>query len=101
MSTIPIGKYSVLEKLGEGAHSTIYLIRRSVDAKKYALKVVSLDAKEHAKFLDQAQHEFRVAQTLDHPNLLKVYALAKETDWLMRARKITLMLEYVKGATLD
>lgn len=101
MSTISIGKHSVLSKLGEGAHSNIYLIRRNADAKKYALKAVTIDAKDETKFLEQARHEFRIAQMLDHPNLLKIYALETETDWLFRVKKVHLMLEYVKGATLD
>ena len=54
--------------------------------REYALKVVSIDAPEDQKFLDQAQHEFRVAQMLDHPNLVKMYALEEEKDWLSAAQ---------------
>ena len=53
------------------------------------------------KFLDQAQHEFRVAQMLDHANLIKIYALETVRDWLFRVRKVHLLIEYVNGQTLD
>ncbi|MBY0521777.1 MAG: serine/threonine protein kinase [Gemmataceae bacterium] len=101
MSVSPIGKFQVLATLGSGAHSTILHIRRSADAKQYALKVVPIDGKDDQKYLEQARHEFRVAQMLDHPHLLKIYALETENDWLFRVRKAHLLLEYVNGKTLD
>src|SRR6266487_883474 len=97
----PIGKFQVLGTLGSGAHSSILHIRRSRDSRQYALKVVPLESKEDHKFLEQAQHEFRVAQLLDHPNLIKVYALETPRDWLFRVRKAHLLIEYVNGKTLD
>lgn len=101
MSDIRIGKYQVIEQLGTGAHSTILHIRRAGDGRNYALKVVPLDEPEDQKFLDQARHEYRVAQMLDHKNLIKVYALETEKDWFFRIRKVFLLIEYVNGKTLD
>lgn len=96
-----IGKFQVLGKLGTGAHSTILHIRRSADSKQYALKVVPINGPGDLKFQEQAEHEFRVGRMLDHPNLLKVYTLEKPRDWLFRARKVHLLIEYVNGKTLD
>jgi serine/threonine protein kinase len=96
-----IGKFQVLGTLGTGAHSTILHVRRSEDSKHYALKVVLIEKKEHRKFLEQAQHEFRIAQMLDHPNLIKIYALETPRDWLFRIRKVHMLIEYVNGKTLD
>jgi serine/threonine protein kinase len=101
MSIGPIGKFQILGTLGSGAHSTILHIRRSRDSRQYALKVVPLGGKADLKFLEQAQHEFRVAQMLDHANLIKVYALETPRDWLFRVCKVHLLIEYVKGKTLD
>lgn len=96
-----IGKFQVLGTLGNGAHSTILHIRRHADSTHYALKVVPIGDRDELKFLDQAQHEFRVAQMLDHPNLIKIYALETARDWFFRARKLHLLIEYVNGQTLD
>lgn len=96
-----IGKFQVLGTLGAGAHSTLLHIRRQQDGKQYALKVVPLDKNEDRKYQEQAQHEFRVAQMLDHPNLIKIYSLEKARDWLLRPRKLQLLIEYVNGKTLD
>jgi serine/threonine protein kinase len=96
-----IGKFQILGTLGKGAHSTILHVRCSNDSKQYALKVVRIESKEHHKFLEQAQHEFKVAQLLDHKNLIKIYALETPRDWLFRIRKVHLLIEYVNGQTLD
>lgn len=101
-SSVPaIGKFQVLGTLGTGAHSTILHIRRQVDSKPYALKVVQITSPVDTKFLTQAQHEFQVAQKLDHPNLIKIYSLETIRDWLFRVRKAHLLIEYVNGRTLD
>jgi serine/threonine protein kinase len=96
-----IGSFQILGTLGSGAHSTILHVRRSQDSKQYALKVVPLESKEDQKFLEQARHEFRVAQLLDHPSLIKIYGLETPRDWLGRIRKVHLLIEYVNGKTLD
>ncbi len=101
MSFGPIGKFQVLATLGTGAHSTILHVRRKRDSKQYALKVVPIDGEEDKKFLEQAEHEYRVAQMVDHPNLIKVHAYEAERGWSLRVRKVHLLIEYVNGKTLD
>jgi serine/threonine protein kinase len=96
-----IGRFHVLDTLGTGAHSTILHVRRSADARHYALKVVKIATSSEQKFLNQARHEFDVAKRFDHPNLIKIYALDEHRDWLFRIREIHLLIEYVQGKTLD
>src|SRR6516225_766994 len=96
-----IGRFQVLGTLGKGAHSTILHIRRTGDSKQYALKVVPIHTADELKFLDQAEHEFQVAQKLDHPNLIKIYALETSRNWMFKIRKVHLLIEYVNGKTLD
>jgi serine/threonine protein kinase len=101
MAGLSIGKFQILGTLGAGAHSSILHVRRSEDGKQYALKVVDIGDKDELKFLEQARHEFRIAQMLFHPNLIKILALETRRDWLFRIRKIHLLIEYVNGKTLD
>jgi serine/threonine protein kinase len=96
-----IGSFQVVGMLGTGAHSTILHIRRSADSKNYALKVVPINGPGEHKFLEQATHEFKVAQMLDHSNLVKIYSLQAQRDWLLRTRRLHLLIEYVNGRTLD
>jgi serine/threonine protein kinase len=101
MSEIKIGKFTVVGTLGTGAHSSILHIRRSADGKNYALKVVPIDEPEDQKYHEQAEHEFRVGQMLDHVHLIKVHAFEPVRDWLFRVKKVHLLIEYVNGKTLD
>lgn len=96
-----IGKFTVLNTLGSGAHSSILQIRRAEDDREYALKLVDIGGKEDLKYLEQAKHEFRVGQMLCHPNLVKVYALETEGGWFSGPKKAKLLIEYVPGRTMD
>jgi eukaryotic-like serine/threonine-protein kinase len=101
MPGLVIGKFKVLSTLGSGAHSTIFHVRREADSTQYALKIVKITNADQTKFVEQAEHEFRIAQMLNHPNLIKILALERQRDWLFRTRKLHLLLEYVNGRTLD
>jgi serine/threonine protein kinase len=101
MNGMSVGKFQVIEILGGGAHSKILHIRRSADSKHYALKVVPIGGPSDLKFLEQAKHEFRIAQMLDHRHLIKIHALETPKDWLFRIRRVHLLLDYVNGKTLD
>jgi serine/threonine protein kinase len=96
-----IGAFKILDTLGAGAHSSILHIRREADSKEYALKLVPIDDKEDMKYLEQAKHEFRVGQMLNHPNLVKVYAFETEGGWFSGPKKGKLLIEYVPGQTMD
>ncbi|AMV23652.1 Serine/threonine-protein kinase PrkC [Gemmata sp. SH-PL17] len=96
-----IGKFTVLGTLGTGANSSILHVRRAEDEREYALKLVPIEGKDDLKYLEQAKHEFRVGQMLNHPNLVKVHALETEAGWFSGPKKAKLLLEYVPGQTMD
>jgi serine/threonine protein kinase len=96
-----IGKVHVLQTLGSGAHSSILHVRRDADSREYALKLVNIDGKDDLKYLEQAKHEYRVGQMLNHPNLVKVYCLEVESGWFSGPKKARLLIEYVPGKTMD
>ena len=101
MTIDKIGKFTVLDTLGSGAHSSILHVRREADSKEYALKLVPIEDKDDRKYLEQARHEFRVGQMLNHPNLVKVYAFETDGGWFSGPKKARLLLEYVPGQTMD
>jgi serine/threonine protein kinase len=96
-----IGSFKIIDTLGSGANSSILHIRREADSREYALKLVPIEKKEDQKYLEQAKHEFRVGQMLNHPNLVKVHAFETEGGWFSGAKKGKLLIEYVPGQTMD
>src|SRR5262245_21980072 len=96
-----IGKFAVLDTLGSGSHSSILHIRREADSREYALKLVPIEDKDDRKYLEQAKHEFRVGQMLNHPVMAKVYALETDSGWFSGPKKAKLLLEFCPGQTMD
>ena len=96
-----IGPIEVLAALGQGAKSNVMLVRREADGCRYALKVTNVAKRKERKYLAQARQEFRVLQKLDHPNIVRAYAIETETDWLLRPIRVKVLLECVPGQTLD
>lgn len=61
--------FEVLSKLGEGAYSTVFKVRRKADGCIYALKqvkIVSLNDKEKSNALN----EIRILASVRHPNVI-------------------------------
>ncbi len=93
--------YRVLKPLGTGAGSTILLISdKEAGGKRYALKVVRrLDADDDI-YVNQARHEFEVAQRLCHPAIVKIHDCRTRRAWF-RLSGIELLMEYVEGRSLE
>ena len=67
--------YDVLERLGEGARSTIYAVSDPVTGQVYALKhVVRSDTKD-IRFVEQMEAEFEISRQFTHKNLRRTYDL--------------------------
>ena len=63
-----IKQFQVLQKLGEGAYSTVYLARRIEDGQEYALKkvkIMNLSEKER----ENAINEIRILASVKNPNI--------------------------------
>ena len=94
-------KYRVVNKLGEGAGSTILLISdKTAGGKKYALKVVRKQEPEDEVYVQQALNEFEAAKKLNHPAIAKVFDCRLKKAWF-KVKGVELLLEYVEGKTLD
>lgn len=67
--------FDLIDKVGQGAYSTIYLVEKKDDHKKYALKVYltndSTDGHEQMIFFG----EISLYQNIHHPAIIKFYGL--------------------------
>src|SRR5688572_22432037 len=69
-----IGDFEILGKLGQGGMGAVYRARqRSLDG-QVALKILPAALEADAEFVGRFQREARVAASLSHANLVKVYA---------------------------
>ena len=65
-----VNDFQVLQRLGEGAYSSVYLVKRIVDKEDYALKkvkIMNLSDKEK----ENALNEIRILASIQHPNIVQ------------------------------
>lgn len=93
--------YDVLERLGEGARSTIYAVVDPSTSRVYAMKhVVRSDSKD-LRFVEQMEQEFEISKQFVHPNLRRTFELKINKAMLLKVTEAFLLMELVDGKTLD
>lgn len=95
-----LDRFEVVGQLGRGAGSSILHIRDPQSGQHFAMKVVIRRTADEQKFLDQAKHEYEIAQRLEHPSLVKIYDIRVIRRWF-REREVRTLLEYVNGHTIE
>ena len=69
-----IGDFEVMSKLGQGGMGAVYRARQVSLNRQVALKILPASFEADADSVSRFQREARVAASLSHPNLVKVYA---------------------------
>src|SRR5256885_2128839 len=93
--------YDVLERLGEGARSTIYLVQDPETRQQYALKHVHREAQKDIRFIEQMETEFEISRQFTHPNLRRSYDLKIAKTLLLKVNEAFMLMEYFDGKPLD
>lgn len=91
-----IGRYEILDEIGQGAMGTVYRARDPLIERTVAIKTVSLEqlrqegADAESRFLREAQSAGR----LSHPNIVTIYDVGESDEFAYIA------MEYLSGVTL-
>lgn len=85
-----IGKYEKLDVLGHGVSGIVFLAWDTLLGRHVAIKEISLQAADEARFLEEA----RVLDRLRHPNIVSVNGVDKIDG------RLIIDMEYVKGTNL-
>ena len=93
--------YEVLERLGEGAASTIYAVTQPATSQVYALKYVMRTDEKSVRFIEQVENEFAVGRQIRHANLRGVIDFHQHRTLMLRVTEVALVLELFDGAPLD
>jgi serine/threonine-protein kinase len=95
-----IGGFSIQERIGTGARSTIYLATDLEDNTTVALKRVLYERPEDLRVFEQVENEYKVARRVDHPYVRKCYKLKKMRS-MFRVKEMLLSMELFDGANLE
>jgi len=93
--------YDVIDYIGEGAGSVLYVVSHHETKQIYALKHVLRKTEKHVRFIEQVENEFRVAQKAKHPNLRAAVDLKETKSLLRKTTECALILEMFDGTPLD
>ncbi len=93
-----IGKYELLQELGSGATSTVYLARDKLQQHEVAVKVIHtnhLESEEAALFQHMFLTEARLVGKLRHPHVVAILDAAVDD------KGCYIVMEFVDGSTLE
>ena len=89
-----LGHYEIREKLGRGGMGSVYLAFDTRLNRSVALKVLSANEWEGTDGASRLMREAQAASALNHPNIVTVYEVGRESDVAFIA------MEHIAGKTL-
>jgi eukaryotic-like serine/threonine-protein kinase len=90
-----LGKYKLLQLLGSGGMSSVYLALHTLINKKVAIKVLPKSKVEDSSYLARFRNEARAAALVQHPNIVQTHDIdsAGNTHYIV--------MDYVAGTNLQ
>jgi serine/threonine protein kinase len=92
---IEFGRYRLLHQLGEGGMGKVYLAHDTELDRKVALKLPHFSGADCNDLADRFRREARLAATLDHSNICRIYDIGEYQNQLY------LTMAYVEGQALN
>lgn len=94
-----IGRFKIVEKIGEGAMGTVYKAHDTLIQRTVAIKTIRLDVErgteKYTEVCQRFYNEARISATLIHPNIVTLFDLGEHEGTPFLA------MEYVEGRTLS
>ena len=82
--------------LGRGSFGSVYLVRRKIDQKIYALKTVTFE-KLNKRDQENSLNEVRILASINHPNVIGY----KEAFWDDSGSSLNIVMEYADDGDLE
>ena len=89
-----LGKYEILEKIGEGGFGTVYRGRDPLLDREVAIKVLSAEKAAAPDFVERFRREARLAASLRHPNIVTVIEVGEQDG------RYYMVMDYLPGGSL-
>jgi serine/threonine protein kinase len=90
-----LGKYKLLDHLGTGGMSSVYLAEHVLMQRRVAIKVLPKNRVDDTSYLQRFHREAQAAAALDHRNIVRAYDVDNDGDVHY------LVMEYVEGHDLQ
>src|SRR5436190_372641 len=93
--------YEVLDYLGQGARSHIYVVSDPQTQQVYALKHVVHKSDKDDRFFEQLANEYEVGRITNHVGLRRSIELKDNRTMLRKATEAVLLMELFDGTPLE
>jgi eukaryotic-like serine/threonine-protein kinase len=97
---LPIGEvingYRLTSIVGRGGMGTVYLGKHEILGREAAVKVLAKDLWDDEEFVSRFFHEAKVANNINHPNIVDILDFVHDEN----PKRIAYIMELVKGPTL-
>lgn len=88
-------RYKVLEKLGGGGMSNVYLAEDTILNRKVAIKAITISHGEKEETIKRFEREVHNLTQLSHENIVKVFDVTENES------SFFIVMEYIEGPTLS
>jgi serine/threonine protein kinase/tetratricopeptide (TPR) repeat protein len=89
-----LGKYKIVDKLGEGAMGSVYKAYDNILDRNVAIKIMADDIKWNSALKLRFYREARAAASLHHPSIVTIFDLGEEGNTTF------IVMEYLQGKNL-
>ncbi|MDT5122954.1 MAG: eukaryotic-like serine/threonine-protein kinase [Acidobacteriota bacterium] len=90
------GQYEIEEFIGEGGMGAVYRARHTMLGDQVAIKLLPPEMRRNTEWVKRFQREGQAARRFHHPNAVIVHDMRTSSEG-----EVYLVMEYVKGRTLD
>lgn len=77
-SKVIVGRYELLEKIGDGGMAVVYKAKDRLLNRAVAVKILKPEFLNDEKFINNFRKESHAAASLSHPNIVSIYDVGKE-----------------------
>jgi serine/threonine-protein kinase len=95
LGTVLLEQFRIEEQIGTGGMGTVYRAHQTTVGRDVAIKVLRLELARDEQAVFRFEREARVAISLDHPNLVRVFLSGRLTDG-----RLYIVMELLEGRSL-
>jgi eukaryotic-like serine/threonine-protein kinase len=92
--------YRITRQVGTGAASKIFHAIEASTGRSVAIKHVIRNGPDDDRFFEQAETEYLVSNTVEHPSLRKTHSIQRIRK-LLKVSELMLVMEYVDGLHIE
>src|SRR5687768_1724214 len=80
-------EYEIIDRIGSGAGSVIYVVSHEQTQQLYALKHVIKRTEKDERFIDQLENEYEISRQFTHPALRRAIEMRDDKTMFKKANQ--------------